>query len=139
MMERLNMTERRSSSFGAWYSTNAEDFNRLRRERYQANPALRQVARARAAAYRQRVSDSIPEQRDGLNTTARVAYYLGISPQTLRNWEARYLIPKARYGNAHRLYTDRQMELLKAMTEVSISTAAFADARRAVFRLWDIP
>jgi DNA-binding transcriptional regulator YiaG len=134
------MTERsRSSSFGAWYETNADDFNAKRRERYQADPTLRSLARARAAAYRQRMSDSIPDQREGLNTTARVAYYLGISPQTLRNWEARYLIPKARYGNAHRLYTDRQMELLKAMSEHPTNTLAFAEARRALFRLWDTP
>jgi DNA-binding transcriptional regulator YiaG len=132
------MTERsRSSSFGAWYETNADDFNEKRRKRYQSDPVFRAIAQARAKGYRQRMSDSIPDQRDGLNTSARVAYYLGISPQTLRNWEARYLIPKARYGNSHRLYTDRQMELLKAMTECSISTSAFAEARRAVFKLWD--
>lgn len=133
------MAERsRQDSFNDWYARNATDFNAKRRLRYQENPEVRFNARVRAASYRQRALSTIPEQRDGLNTSARVASQLKISPQTLRNWESRYLIPKARYGNAHRLYTDRQIELLREMVAHPTNSEEFKNARRAVFKLWDV-
>lgn len=131
------MTERsRQNSFNDWYGRNATDFNARRRERYHSDPTIRVIARQRAAEYRQRASDVVPEPRNGLNTSARVAAYLDISPQTLRNWSARYLIPKALYGTHHRLYTDHQMELLKAMVIHPTNSDEFKDARRQVFKLW---
>lgn len=131
------MAERsRQDSFNNWYAKNAADFNAKRRARYHADPTVRFNARVRAAQYRQRGAE-LPDQRDGFNTSARVASQLNISPQTLRNWEARYLIPKARYGNRHRLYTDFQVELLRDMVAHPIHSEEFKEARRAVFRLWE--
>lgn len=128
----------RHDSFNDWYSRNAADFNARRRQRYHDNPEVRLIARTRAANYRERALSTVPEQRDGLNTSARVASQLKISPQTLRNWEARYLIPKARYGNTHRLYTDHQVELLRSMVAHPTNSPEFKEARRAVFQLWDM-
>lgn len=132
------MTERsRQDSFNDWYARNAADFNAKRRERYHSDPQSRALARARAASYRERAYSTVPEQRDGMNTSARVASQLKISPQTLRNWEARLLIPKARYGNAHRLYTDHQINLLRSMVAHPTSSPEFKDARRMMFKFWD--
>lgn len=128
----------RQSSFNAWYSRNADDFNAKRRQRYHEDPTLRIKARTQAAAYRkaQAEAGTLPEQRGLFNTSARVAALVGISTQTLRNWEARYLIPRATHGQAHRLYTPHQTSLLMAMAEVSDNPAQFAQARRAVFMHW---
>lgn len=130
------MSETRQGSFNNWYAKNAANFNNKRRQRYHADSKVREAARARAAEYRQRASD-VPEQRDGLNTTARVAVALGISPQTLRNWEARHLIPRATFGSRHRLYSDHQVVLLKPLTHFPHNSDKFKDVRREAFLHWN--
>ena len=104
---------RQQAVFKSWYDRNRQAFNDKRRKRYRQDPEARLIAQQSAAAYRTRPrGDEEPERREGLWTTTGVAYQLGISAQTLRNWEARGLIPVASYGVKHRLYSTGQVELL---------------------------
>lgn len=133
-------TERARSSFNGWYDRNAEAYNAERRRRYQVDAEVREKARKAAAEYRRRVSGGtgeLPALRNGLHTSARVAAALGVSTQTLRNWEARGLIPEPSISSKHRLYTEGQVNLLKKMVEASDSRAEFEVARTNLFVEWE--
>lgn len=108
------MPEGVNSRFKNWYERHGAAFNAERRARYKNDPQLRRRAQEAATRYRTQtvLRGEEPERREGLWTTAGVAYQLGVSPQTLRNWEARGLIPKATHGGKHRLYSIQQVQLL---------------------------
>lgn len=139
-----SMTDERSrqnSSFNSWYGRKSQEYNKDRRERYQTDPAFREKARLQAAAYRQRLRNEnfpVPERRKGLNTSTRVAALLKVSTQTLRNWEAKGVIPKASNGGKHRLYTDHQVALLESFFEIIRAEPDSYEAYHTViFNVWD--
>ncbi len=136
----IPMSDARRNSFNSWYERKGEEYNAQRRKRYQDNPELRAKARQQAAIYRQTIrnEDHGPYgMRDDFYTTTGVADILGISNQTLRNWESKHLIPKATYGDKHRLYSQDQVDLLVTMVNASGDSDNFNHARRILFSQWD--
>lgn len=136
------MTERtrQNDSFNAWYSRRKSSYNETRRERYQKDSDFRERARLQASQYRQRIRDEnhVPERRQGLSTSTRVASLLKVSTQTLRNWEARGVIPKANHGGKHRLYTDSQVGLLESFFEiVREDPKSYAEYHKIMFKIWN--
>lgn len=51
-------------------------------------------------------------------TTGEVARAVGVSPQTLRVWEAKMLLKPARSGGGHRLYTESALERARQIAEL---------------------
>jgi hypothetical protein len=101
-------------SFRQWYNRNATAYNQERQRRYSSDPDARIAAQLRASEYRERVRNGhVPKAKNGLYSTAFVALYLSVSTQTIRNWEAKGLIPKAIHGGKRRLYTWAQLLLLR--------------------------
>lgn len=138
-MESMTERARQRSSFNAWYDRNAASYNAERKRRYHEDPEIREEARLAAANYRKRVAEGgveLPALRGGLYTSARVAALLGISTQTLRNWEARGMIPKPTLPGKHRLYTKRQVELLSALIAAE-TRSEFEIARTNLFVEWE--
>jgi DNA-binding transcriptional regulator YiaG len=130
----------RANSFNKWYGEHADAFNARRQEAYAKDPEMRAKARAAAKAYRQKTAGStdIPEARGGLSTSTRVARILGITRQTLMNWETRGLIPKPTTPGKHRLYTDRQLDLLDELYS-SIGKPDFELVKSELWALWEQP
>lgn len=139
-----NMIERtrQNDSFNAWYSRRKASYNEERRERYQQDSEFRERARLQAAKYRQRIRDDnhIPDRRQGLSTSTRVAALLKVSTQTLRNWEARGVIPKTTQGGKHRLYTDHQVGVLESFFEIIRADPSSYEAYHTIiFNIWNKP
>jgi len=114
--------------YGKWYEKHKDERNARRRERYKRNADYRQAAIQRAAKYRaeqegEEFKEAIttPETRHYRNVDGHVvevfkigevAKLLGKSPQTIRNWETRNLIPAPIFDEPQRLYTEHQISLL---------------------------
>jgi DNA-binding transcriptional regulator YiaG len=120
-----------TDSFRQWYGRNAETYNETRKERYANDPDFREAAIKQAARYREKAKAEgiVPEPRNGLYSSAAVAAFLGVSTQTLRNWEARGVIPKATFGKKQRQYTRTQMHLIRAVVQASTATVEEEKAR----------
>jgi DNA-binding transcriptional regulator YiaG len=135
------MAERRNDSFNKWYGEHADAFNARRQQAYAADPALRAKARAAAKAYRKKAAKSseIPEIREGgLSTSSRVAKILGITRQTLMNWEERGLIPRPTASTGtRRLYTEKQLDLLDDLY-TSIGQPDFDEVKRELWQQWGV-
>jgi len=138
-MEQMTERVRQRNNFNAWYYRNAESYNAERQRKYSENSKVRQKARESSAAYRLKVASGkhVPALRNGYYTSAHVARILGISRQTLSNWEAKDMIPKPTQEGKHRLYSKRQVYLLKAYIEAQDDRAALEVARTNMFVEWD--
>lgn len=128
--------ESQRDSVRRWYAAHAEQYNAERRVRYQADSQLRQKAREYAAAYRKGAATRVLKLRNGLNTSSRVAEFLGITRQTLLNWESKGVIPKPIYPGKHRLYNDLQLELLHNMVSSGSDRREFEVTRQTLFDQW---
>lgn len=131
--------DRDENHFKKWYERNKKKFNADRKKKYQANAELRAKARQAAAEYRTRTSGDEPEKRNGLFTAPGAAFEIGVSAQTLRNWEAKGLIPASSHGDKHRLYTPYQVQLMthvyKAVNDKRLDD--YSDVINYVFRHWN--
>lgn len=130
--------QRPLSSFNAWYERHAESFNEERKQKYASDPELRERARVAAKDYRQRRSarTDIPDtNKAGLSTSSRVAAILGITRQTLMNWEGRGLVPRPQ--GKHRLYTEKQVDLLEDLHQ-SLNTPDLESAKSELWQQWEI-
>lgn len=100
-----------SPAYTKWYNANKATFNQKRKERYHADPELRQKIIQQSLAFRTSKRSLISE---GITyTVTEAAEALGMSAQTLRKWEQQQLIPSAKNGVGIRRYTEKQVELLK--------------------------
>ena len=133
--------ERSNESFNKWYGTHAETFNASRKERYANDPELRARARAAAKAYRDKQAEGrtdLPPLRAGLATSSRVALIIGITRQTLMNWEERGLIPKPTTRGKHRLYTENQVDLLDSLYAAMRAGDDVESAKTELWATWNI-
>ncbi len=65
------------------------------------------------------IAEEVTETTDEiLLTVDQVAVQLGVSPQTVRNWETQgKLVPSCRTGGGHRRYSQKQVTALKKNQE----------------------
>jgi DNA-binding transcriptional MerR regulator len=79
------------------------------------------AARARTQGQGHRVPATLERDR-GLWTTGQVATALGVSPVTLRTWDARYgLGPTQRPSGRHRRYSDHDVQRLRTLQHLITS------------------
>lgn len=120
--------EKNRESVRRWYARHREEYAELRRERYQKDAKRRKKARADAARYRRERAEGLKVQRVltrvlrgtvvNAYTSGYIADRIKVSPQTIRLWEARGWIPKPLFtGEKHRLYTARQMALMRLLAD----------------------
>lgn len=125
MMTDAERAEKNRANVRRWYKQNKDEYNAKRRERYQADQEQREKARERAARYRAE-NPSIERQlqreyngnRVPVFSTGQVAQKLGRTPQMIRNWEKEGMIPESVFPDQHRLYTQKQVDLILALAEV---------------------
>ena len=104
-------------------------YNAKRRKQYADDPKARLKALIRSRRYREQLraghTPDPSEQYREINAELHRVYALpeaarsiGISPQTIRNWENRALIPEAMREGRRRVYTQQQIDLLKVFAKV---------------------
>jgi DNA-binding transcriptional regulator YiaG len=143
MSKKTSESTRQSKAFKAWYDSKGATYNEARRQKYHTDKERREKARLQAAEYRQSVKETgkLPELRRGLYTISHLAAVLRISMQTVRNWEAKGMIPKTNQPGKHRLYTPEQVRLLLQLLKLPLKTEddqiKFDHFHTLVFQRWD--
>lgn len=129
MITKEQQQERNRNGVRKWYGENREDYNKLRRERYAANEDQREKARDRAARYREEKAQITRQLFRDFNgnrvevfSTGQVAARLDRTPQMLRNWERADMIPPSSFPDKHRLYTQKQADMIWGLGQVIIDT-----------------
>jgi hypothetical protein len=143
MTQKTSESTTQKEAFRAWYDRNRRAFNAARRQKYLTDRARREKARSQAAKYRQSVRETgkLPALRRGLFTVSHLAAVLGVSAQTVRNLEAKEIIPKASHPGKHRLYSAEQVSLLQQLMKIPLKTEddqiRFDHFRIVVFQRWN--
>ena len=108
--------EKSGSSFDRWYKDNGEAYNQARRERYRADKAYRQKVLKQSEEYRKKKPAAAKPRvvRTDL-AIGEAAQMLGISTQTLRQYEDKKYLPSAKAKSAHRRYTLHQVGLIREL------------------------
>jgi hypothetical protein len=124
----IDPAEKGRESVRRWYARHRVEYSELRRQRYKSDVKRRKKARADAARYRRERIEGLKVQRvlsrevRGVKievfTSGYIADRIKVSPQMIRAWEARGWIPKPLFtGEKHRLYTARQMALMRLLAD----------------------
>lgn len=121
--------EQNRTAFQQWYARNKEGHNALRRSKYSSDERLRTEARERARQYRLDRKSGVKVRRvyrrnvSGKDVelfgSAHTADILGISAQTLLNWERRGWIPfVTSESGGHRMYSSKQIDLIARLVKL---------------------
>ena len=112
--------------YNRWYDRNGATRNERRREAYVRDPAARKANIERARKWRKdrakgvAISREIYKFLDGIRvrvySTGQVADKVGVSPQTLRVWDQKDLLPKPLFPGTHRYYTRAQVKEITTIT-----------------------
>ena len=119
--------ESSKSPFKTWYEKNKLSYNARRAQRYKEDTEFRNRAIEQSATYRATLSGRVPRLVDGLYTVTHVAKTLNVSSMTIRNWEVDGIIPKPTSEDRRRLYTHRQLQLLKVFVNLRAKADEFDD------------
>jgi hypothetical protein len=150
--------EKNRESVRRWYANHREEYSKLRRQRYRADPKLRKRAREASAQYRRarqqggiKVTRSLTRVFNGVPVTVYTSGYVSdrvkYSPQVLRSWEARGWIPQPLFvGEKHRLYTARQVALMKLLADTVRSKpgrrrpdpVALGEVLKVIHKTWKV-
>lgn len=101
----------KETAFQRWYRKNKDDFNQKRKERYHSDPDYR----ARMKAQSRRVAKESATLPNGVVSIGDAAKVIGREPYTIKNWEKSELIPEAVRMGRGRVYTQRQVYLMRAL------------------------
>lgn len=151
----MQTKEEKKAKFREWYATNKAVVNAKRQKKYEEDEAYRLSTLARAAAWREqnpaasRAGASRFKVVKGKEVEAfritEVGKMIGRSDQTIRDWEARGLIPRPTIESAHRYYTKHQVKLLQELCDIAevvrgetreVSGEAIASKSKAIHKLW---
>lgn len=121
-------SERARASVRRWYAQHREEYSALRKKRYRSDPQRREKARKAAARYRKARAKGKPVERTltriykgkevPVFTTGYIADRISVSTPVLRSWHERgYLPPTLFPESRHRLYTARQVELVRLLAD----------------------
>jgi len=75
-------------------------------------------------------SDGMPEQTAPLFTTSVAAQLSGLHPQTLRQYDRLGLVTPVRVGGRNRLYSMRDITMLREVAELSAQGISLSAVRR---------
>lgn len=121
-MNDVTPEERQKKAFKRWYERHKKSFNAKRKERYRKDPEYRNkvIQTVRKARERVRAVDEpkirVREYKGKevpVFSITDVAVKIERSPDTIRAWEKRGLIPKPVFPGSIRLYTKAQILLLR--------------------------
>lgn len=97
--------------YRGWYDRKGEERNERRREKYARSPKARKENRVRAKKWREKGAAPTREfyrfvdgKRVRVWTTGQIAAKAGVTPQTLRLWDAAGLLPPPEFHKGHRYY-----------------------------------
>ena len=123
-----------------WYWAHRDEYSKLRKKRYRSDPKRREKARKAAAQYRRerraglRVQRTLEREFHGVMvpvfSSGSVADRVGISTSVLRSWQARGWIPAPLFDEVHRLYTVRQVELIRLLADTVKAQSKFGVRRQ---------
>ncbi len=112
----------RKEAYKKWYAANKEQFNEDRRKRYKKDKSYRERALENTRTYRRCGTDKPLEEKMyrkfndkkvEVFRISKASELVGRSIQTLRQWEAAGVIPYSVFDEGHRLYTKKQIALMK--------------------------
>lgn len=116
------------TAYSRWYASNKGEFNAKRRKRYKEDKKYRFKAMKNASVYRKSGPENVMTrllfreyngQRVQVFRISTVGEKIGRSVQAIRQWEKNGIIPKPLFGAGHRVYTEKQVTLLKLVVELS--------------------
>ncbi len=116
------------AAYRRWYAKNKAEFNKKRREKYKKDSNYREKAIANTHSYRERgpatvMEDSLYRELNGKNIEvfriSTVGQQIGRSVQAIRQWERSGIIPKPLFDGGHRMYTKKQITLMKRVVKAS--------------------
>lgn len=128
-MGKVNEQRVRSKINREWYDENKDERNAKRRAKYKSDKATRDKAKANAAANRaaggpqntdevlQRVNPVTGKLINVYRITA-VADKVGRTAQVIRQWEGKGYVPEPSFDGVQRVYTHRQINLIKRIVKV---------------------
>lgn len=122
------MADEKPTPYQKWYAVNKERLSVRRKQLYNSNPELREKIKERQKRYR----ESNPSRSKAGQTKVRMidgkdhvvhrigeaAVLISRDEQTIRNWEAKGLIPRPSVPGVHRYYTATQISLMCELREV---------------------
>jgi hypothetical protein len=106
--------------FAEWYKKNAKALNARRRKRYDADPEYRKrqlVSTRKWRVQRKRwLKEHPPKPKPKTRfTISEAAEQIGCDIQTIRLLERKGLLPSATDGHKHRMYTKKQISLMRPL------------------------
>lgn len=102
--------------FSRWYEQNAEALNAKRRERYHTDPEYKAKQLENRRKQLERGRSLSPLNPTYTKTFSEAAEELGISIWRLRNWRNNNYFPEPYPYGKFLYFTDRQVELLRGLT-----------------------
>ncbi len=112
------------STFNRWYGRHSDEFNQKRRDRYHTDAKYRARVLKQAARTRKKPKvDRDPRWKDvviegqtiPVLSVGELAIQIERSPQLIRVWEKKEVIPKPLLPGGARLYTRKQVKLIVAL------------------------
>lgn len=115
----------KNSSWSKWYAEHKDQHNAKRRERYRNDPDVRAKARQNAARNRSKGDkvNRVSYKRKVGNffvtffPITKAAADIDRSAQLIRVWEKKGYIPEPLLDDSRRLYTEKQIALMKDLAE----------------------
>lgn len=107
------------SKYQKWYRSNKTRVAKQRRERYQSDPAYRKKNLNSCKEWRKKNQpwkSRMKVERTYL-LIGEFAEQVGCSPETIRNLEAKKLLPRVTNGVARRKYHPANVELVQSLVE----------------------
>lgn len=121
------MSDEQREYYKRWYAKNRDERNRRRRERYAEDDDYRERELDRRMDYEKRGPKADSEKGVLLRThkgsevqvfrMGEVAVWCSTTPDTIRKYERGGMIPSPLFSGSHRLYTDRQCELIAEVVD----------------------
>lgn len=126
-----NVTEekltKKREAYNKWYKKNKSNFNAKRKQRYAKDKGYRVKAIQQAREHRELnpkplASGELFRVIDGVEVRVyrigEASEMVGRSIQVLRKWEKEGLVPESTGEGTHRVYTMKQIELLRSLANV---------------------
>jgi predicted DNA-binding transcriptional regulator AlpA len=127
MSEEIVSGDNASNYFKGWYALNKEKLSQKRKERYRNDPDYKAKVLSAASISRKKATDVASVKSVTVNGAeyeahpiTSVAHQVGISRETILNWEACGLIPTTPFrltGRGVRFYTVGMIEVLASVVK----------------------
>ena len=123
------ITNKRSEMYKKWYGDNSTEYNEKRRSRYATDPEYREMVKERARNAKRLKIKSMGGAIERTWKGSKILVYrvgtacekAGCVKAVLLDWENRGIVPPPVFGGKHRVYTQRQIDLIRELYDEVIT------------------